>query len=107
MMMRPSASALRIEISERITALTLREAGDGSRAPRRRVLGSLRAARGRSSAAEHQLPKLRTRVRFPSPAQGFTQVASARSLVRRTSRTWEELVVSDARMAKELGGTLD
>ncbi len=25
-------------------------------------------SRGRSSAAEHQLPKLRTRVRFPSPA---------------------------------------
>jgi hypothetical protein len=25
-------------------------------------------ARGRSSEAEHQLPKLRTRVRFPSPA---------------------------------------
>ena len=31
--------------------------------------GSLRdRSRGRSSAAEHQLPKLRTRVRFPSPA---------------------------------------
>ena len=27
-------------------------------------------ARGRSSEAEHQLPKLRTRVRFPSPALG-------------------------------------
>ena len=28
----------------------------------------LRGSRGRSSEAEHQLPKLRTRVRFPSPA---------------------------------------
>jgi hypothetical protein len=27
-----------------------------------------RGPRGRSSEAEHQLPKLRTRVRFPSPA---------------------------------------
>jgi hypothetical protein len=29
---------------------------------------SVDATRGRSSEAEHQLPKLRTRVRFPSPA---------------------------------------
>src|SRR5579862_8583016 len=29
---------------------------------------SVMPPRGRSSAAEHQLPKLRTRVRFPSPA---------------------------------------
>src|ERR1700733_13140319 len=29
---------------------------------------SVASARGRSSEAEHQLPKLRTRVRFPSPA---------------------------------------
>jgi hypothetical protein len=29
---------------------------------------SVAGARGRSSEAEHQLPKLRTRVRFPSPA---------------------------------------
>ncbi len=32
--------------------------------------------RGRSSAAEHQLPKLRTRVRFPSPALSERQSAS-------------------------------
>ena len=31
---------------------------------------SVMPSRGRSSAAEHQLPKLRTRVRFPSPALG-------------------------------------
>ena len=35
---------------------------------RSEVLWYSRRLRGRSSAAEHQLPKLRTRVRFPSPA---------------------------------------
>src|SRR4051812_14942102 len=70
MMMRPSASALWIEMSERSTARhyaaapTLRLVG----LP---VVGTLRAVRGRSSAAEHQLPKLRKRVRFPSPALRF------------------------------------
>ena len=44
-----------------------------------------RPPRGRSSAAEHQLPKLRTRVRFPSPAldkspgQGRFPMAAAAS----------------------------
>ena len=40
-------------------------------------------ARGRSSAAEHQLPKLRTRVRFPSPALVSRIRARARRRCRR------------------------
>ncbi len=50
-----------------------------------RSLGIVPPFRGRSSAAEHQLPKLRTRVRFPSPAlvrsrpHLFTDTTSARS----------------------------
>src|SRR5207302_8169368 len=50
--MRPAASSSRIERSERII-------GGKIQSP---------TSRGRSSEAEHQLPKLRTRVRFSSPA---------------------------------------
>src|SRR5437764_15353348 len=50
---RPAASSSRMVRSERIMV------------PRRLQLPP---ERGRSSAAEHQLPKLRTRVRFSSPA---------------------------------------
>src|SRR4029079_16856495 len=47
---------------------------------RKEVLCYSRHLRGRSSAAEHQLPKLRTRVRFPSPALDTLHAArSARS----------------------------
>ena len=38
-----------------------------------------RGSRGRSSEAEHQLPKLRTRVRFPSPALSHRRPLVARS----------------------------
>ena len=43
---------------------------------------SVAGARGRSSEAEHQLPKLRTRVRFPSPA--LTEYPSSSGLLRRS-----------------------
>ncbi len=39
-----------------------------TRSDRSRTPSTITAARGCSSEAEHQLPKLRTRVRFPSPA---------------------------------------
>ena len=49
-----------------------RTSGGGVRAPpgitQAGSEDSVAATRGRSSEAEHQLPKLRTRVRFPSPA---------------------------------------
>jgi hypothetical protein len=48
--------------------VTLRGAGGARRAWARSRKLAFRPVRGRSSAAEHQLPKLRTRVRFPSPA---------------------------------------
>src|SRR5262249_62387241 len=67
MTMRPALSCSRIVLSDRITRGSL---------PAR--LGIFVAPRGCSSEAEHQLPKLRTRVRFPSPALGGlgTQAAS-------------------------------
>src|SRR6266576_3995337 len=37
--------------------------------------------RGRSSMAERQLPKLHTRVRFPSPAPKFVDVAYPRAAI--------------------------
>jgi hypothetical protein len=46
---------------------------------------SVMPPRGRSSAAEHQLPKLRTRVRFPSPAQIEVLV---RHIIRRVMMSW-------------------
>src|SRR4051812_28446682 len=53
MTIRPASSSSRIVLSLRIMV-------------RRRLQFALE--RGRSSAAEHKLPKLRTRVRFSSPA---------------------------------------
>src|ERR1700722_9834331 len=41
------------------------------------VADSVNGTRGRSSAAEHQLPKLRTRVRFPSPALARSRACRA------------------------------
>ena len=46
------------------------------------------SSRGRSSAAEHQLPKLRTRVRFSSPAPmkfGSSEVSGVRPRLRVTT----------------------
>ncbi len=51
-----------------------------------RTFGSFRIhSRGRSSAAEHQLPKLRTRVRFSSPALKVNVLVSPQ--VRPSSRS--------------------
>src|SRR5580700_10060233 len=48
----------------------------------------LPGSRGRSSEAEHQLPKLRTRVRFPSPALfEFAGRAAFQAVHRRTDHT--------------------
>ena len=59
MTIRPAASASRMERSERITVPN----------PSKRNSLVRFQCRGCSSMAEHQLPKLRTRVRFPSPAR--------------------------------------
>src|SRR4029079_2290962 len=53
---------------------------------RTEVLCYSRHLRGRSSAAEHQLPKLRTRVRFPSPALSNALVSWLVSTPRTTAR---------------------
>jgi hypothetical protein len=51
------------------------------------------ADRGRSSEAEHQLPKLRTRVRFPSPALRKPRRSDAVSSRVSSSRRTAQLVV--------------
>src|SRR5918994_4237487 len=66
MTMRPAFSCSRIVLSDRITCGSLPAA-----------LGIFVAPLGCSSEAEHQLPKLRTRVRFPSPALCFSAAARA------------------------------
>src|SRR6266536_1491687 len=68
MTMRPALSSSRMVASDRITLGSL---------PAR--LGIFGGPRGCSSEAEHQLPKLRTRVRFPSPALGFRALGAARA----------------------------
>src|SRR6266536_2781950 len=68
MTMRPALSSSRMVASDRITLGSL-PAG----------LGIFGGPRGCSSEAEHQLPKLRTRVRFPSPALGFRALDGARA----------------------------
>src|SRR5262249_7693640 len=71
MTMRPALSCSRIVLSDRITRGSL---------PAR--LGIFVAPRGCSSEAEHQLPKLRTRVRFPSPALRTYAVSAGRRPTR-------------------------
>ncbi|CAO5256862.1 hypothetical protein FAGKG844_70030 [Frankia sp. AgKG'84/4] len=65
----PTSTADRRELAH------ARRDGTGHAPPSRRAGHGIRyyaeASRGRSSEAEHELPKLATRVRFPSPAPLF------------------------------------
>ena len=68
--------------------------GSLSRQPAFAQRVDLRGSRGRSSEAEHQLPKLRTRVRFPSPALFDSAGRCAGPVGRRHSGfgTWATLL---------------
>src|SRR5918994_3370348 len=106
MTMRPAFSCSRIDLSDRITqypwspsqapALRRRSAKPPSPRSLPAALGIFVAPRGCSSEAEHQLPKLRTRVRFPSPALRLTAGDRARRAARSDAAAEEHLRLPDS-----------